>query len=255
MYRYFMEISYRGTAYHGWQVQPDASSIQGLITHALSVLMRREIALTGAGRTDAGVHARQTFAHFDLPEPVASLPDLVYRLNAFLPGDILIKDIFPVRENAHARYDAVSRSYEYRVYLGKNPFGTGLEWQWRGAEPDTGRMNAAAALLPGYSDFKAFSRSHTDVKTYICKLTDSRWVREGNRLTYYVTADRFLRNMVRAITGTLWDTGLGKIDLERFKAIVESRDRRLAGPSAPAAGLYLSRVEYDWNKIRLPAGN
>ncbi|WP_224483493.1 tRNA pseudouridine(38-40) synthase TruA [Robertkochia aurantiaca] len=240
--RYFAELSYRGTAYHGWQVQPKDVSVQEIIEKALSTLLRTDISITGAGRTDAGVHARQMYAHFDLETP-PDLSDLVYRLNAFLPADIAIHEIYRVHDEAHARFDAVSRSYEYHIISRKDPFAIDQAWYHR-QETDVKKMNQAAALLLQYEDFECFSRSKTDVKTYICKVSRAEWEVTGNRLVFHISADRFLRNMVRAVVGTLMEIGTGRMEVSELHRIIESRDRREAGASVPAHGLYLTKVEY-----------
>lgn len=207
-----------------------------------STLLRQPVELVGAGRTDTGVHAKEMFAHFDL-EVIDDIPDLTRRLNAFLPEDIAIRDIFPVSKEAHARFSAISRSYEYSIVQVKDPFLTDMAHYTR-QNYDIDLMNRAAELLLGKQDFKAFSRSNTDVKTFICHVQEAVWERKDQQLVFYITADRFLRNMVRAVVGTLLDVGLGKLSPEDVKSIIKSRDRRLAGVSVPAKGLSLVRVQY-----------
>lgn len=240
--RYFIEIAYNGANYSGWQRQPDALSVQEVLEKALSLLLRTDVSVMGAGRTDAGVHAKQLFAHFDVPE-IEDRESLVFRLNAFLPKDIAVKSIHQVRENAHARFDATARRYEYIITLGKDPFSQGLAHQLH-LEPAVGAMNQAARALLEYNDFQCFSRSRTDVKTYHCKIEMAQWQRQGQTLVFTIQADRFLRNMVRAVVGTLLDIGFGKTTLNEFHAILKSKDRGRAGASAPAHGLYLVAVTY-----------
>ncbi|MBT8316535.1 MAG: tRNA pseudouridine(38-40) synthase TruA [Lutibacter sp.] len=241
--RYFIELSYKGTFYHGWQAQPKAISIQESLNKALTTIFRKTIDVVGAGRTDAGVHAEQLFAHVDVSEDFDK-NDLVYKLNSLLPSDIVIQNIFATSDKAHARFDATSRSYEYRIFLGRNPFLIDTTWQLINKKLNVDKMNEAAQILLTYTDFKSFSKTKTDVKTYNCDVRKAVWVQSGGLLTFYITADRFLRNMVRAIVGTLLDVGLEKITLEKFREIIESRERCNAGTSAPAKGLFLTQVTY-----------
>ncbi len=241
--RYFIELSYQGTAYHGWQVQPNASSVQEKLNEALSTLLRESINIVGAGRTDAGVHAEQMFAHFDIDQELDT-QELSQRLNAFLPEDIVVHRVFKVADKTHARFDAISRSYEYRIWLGRNPFTTHTTWQLYNQELDLESMNAAAAVLKAFTDFQCFSKSKTDVKTYNCSITRAEWKQEGESLIFYISADRFLRNMVRAIVGTLIDVGAGKLTTEDLIDIINSKDRSKAGFSVPAQGLFLTEVLY-----------
>ena len=240
--RYFIEFSYVGKQYHGWQNQPNAISVQQVLENALSKLLRQTVALVGAGRTDAGVHAKQMFAHFDF-EPMADTDDIVYRLNAFLPYDIAVQSIFEVAAGAHARFDAVERAYEYWVVQKKNPFYA--ESAHYVKHPlDVKKMNRAAAQLLEYDDFECFSKSNTDVKTYLCNIKKAEWIEHNGVLVFTIVADRFLRNMVRAIVGTLLDVGTGKNSVEDVNTIIKSGDRSNAGPSVPAKGLYLTQVLY-----------
>lgn len=240
--RYFIEFSYVGKQYHGWQNQPNAISVQQVLENALSKLLRQTVALVGAGRTDAGVHAKQMFAHFDF-EPMADTDDIVYRLNAFLPYDIAVQSIFEVEAGAHARFDAVERAYEYWVVQKKNPFYA--ESAHYVKHPlDVKKMNKAAAQLLEYDDFECFSKSNTDVKTYLCNIKKAEWIEHNGVLVFTIVADRFLRNMVRAIVGTLLDVGTGKNSVEDVNTIIKSGDRSNAGPSVPAKGLYLTQVLY-----------
>ncbi len=239
--RYFLELAYNGKAYHGWQNQPDAVSVQEVIEKALSTLLRKEITIVGAGRTDAGVHAKQMFAHFDYDEQLDS--NLVFRLNSFLPKDIAIYDIFEVNEEAHTRFDATARTYEYWVTTRKDPFSMENAYLIH-QRVDVEAMNEAAKVLFEYRDFKCFSKSNTDVRTYNCVIMKAEWEQRGRQLIFTVKADRFLRNMVRAIVGTLLEVGLGKSNIENVKKIIESKDRSNAGTSVPAHGLYLTEVTY-----------
>lgn len=241
--RYFLELSYDGTNYHGWQIQPNAISIQEKINEGLSVLLQSEIMIMGAGRTDTGVHASQMFAHFDTDKDF-EVDKLLHRVNSILPEDIAIDKMFLVSDDAHSRFDATSRSYEYRIYLGRNPFLINSTWQLYTKKLDVPRMNQAAEFLLNYRDFKCFSKSKTDVKTNNCVITNALWKQEGNLLVFHISADRFLRNMVRAIVGTLVDIGLHKSTVENFKKIIESKDRTKAGFSVPAKGLFLTHIEY-----------
>lgn len=242
--RYFIELSYNGKNYHGWQIQPNAISVQEEIQLALSTLLRNQIIIVGAGRTDTGVHAIQMFAHFDFDKEF-NCENLTNRLNAFLNDAIKIKTIFKVKNETHARFDAKNRSYEYRIYLGRNPFLLDTTWQIYQQKIDVDKMNKAAAILLNYTNFKCFSKSKTDVHTYDCSITNAEWIRIENILTFHISANRFLRNMVRAIVGTLYNVGIGKTEVEDIKKIIESQDRGLAGTSVPAKGLFLTKIVYD----------
>ena len=239
--RYFLSLSYFGEAYHGWQRQPNAVTVQEVIEQALSTLLRSPITVVGAGRTDTGVHARELFAHFDTD---TGLPDdLVHRLNRFLPEDIAVNGLNQVPEDAHARFSAVARTYEYQIVKKKDPFYRDRAHLL--TRPlNVNAMNEAAEVLMSYEDFECFSKSNTDVNTFNCHITAAYWKEEKDLLVFHITADRFLRNMVRAIVGTLLDVGMGKLALEDVKAIIKSRNRSEAGVSVPAKGLYLTRVEY-----------
>ena len=240
--RYFLELSYNGKAYHGWQNQPNAVSVQEVVENALSKLLNTEIKIVGAGRTDAGVHAKQMFAHFDSDIKIEN-NDLKYKLNAFLPKDIAVYNIFQVQKDAHARFDALSRTYLYRVALEKDAFNFDSAYFMK--KPlNLELMNQAANVLLGHKDFQCFSKTNTDVKTYYCDVKIAKWEQIENELHFIITADRFLRNMVRAIVGTLIDVGLGKISIDNLKAILASKDRGQAGYSVPAHGLYLTRIDY-----------
>ena len=243
--RYFLELAYNGKEYHGWQKQPNAVSVQEVVEKALCTLLQEEIEIVGAGRTDAGVHARQLFAHCDIT--TVQEEELVYKLNSLLPRDIVVNGLYRMKPEAHARFDAMSRSYEYHLIQQKDPFAFDMAYLVK-RELDLRLMNKAAEILLEYEDFKCFSRSRTDVKSYKCKITSAFWEHKNNRLIFYITADRFLRNMVRAILGTLLDVGIGKTEVEKLHDIIESKNRSEAGASAPAHGLYLTQIEYP-NKI------
>jgi tRNA pseudouridine38-40 synthase len=240
--RYFFEIAYNGTHYAGWQRQPNAVGVQQVVEDALSKLLRSTIEIVGSGRTDTGVHCEQQFFHADVQEEVdAGL--LKAKLNAFLPKDISIASIKKVNADAHARYSALERSYQYRITLNKNPFLDGLALHY--FKPiDAGTLNKASALLTGLHDFESFSKVHTDVKNFNCDVKTAHWQQHGNLLTFYITANRFLRGMVRALVGTQLDVGSGKITVEEFRKIIEQKDRKKAGMNAEPHGLYLTSVKY-----------
>lgn len=240
--RYFIELSYNGKNYHGWQIQPDAISVQEKINNALSTVYQKDIQIVGAGRTDTGVHASQMFAHFDIDKLVDD--NLEFKLNSILPNDIFIKAIFLVDDEKHARFDALSRSYEYKIWLGRNPFLLDFSWQIHSQKPNVTLMNEAAKLLLDYEDFESFSKVKTNVHTFNCNVTEAFWVQKDNQLTFHISANRFLRNMVRAIVGTLLDVGLDKISISDFKNIIESKNRSNAGLSVPAKGLFLTQIKY-----------
>ncbi len=242
--RYFIEFAYNGKNYHGWQYQPHSVSVQETLNKALSTLLRKEIDVTGAGRTDTGVHAKQMYAHFDTEDALDS-NYLSQKLNSFLPKDIVVYRLIPLHDDAHARFDAVSRTYEYHIHTFKDAFIN--EGSWYHFHPlDVDAMGEAAKILFEYTDFKCFSKTHTDVRTYNCDIKEAFWKQEGSHLVFTITADRFLRNMVRAIVGTLVNVGLGKITVTDFRNIIESRDRNRAGFSVPAHGLYLTKVIYPY---------
>ena len=244
--RYFIELSYDGTAYCGWQVQPNGESVQGCIQRALSMLLREEVSITGAGRTDAGVHAAMMVAHVDIPADLSpeATNQLVYRLNGILPHDIAIHRIYPVPDDMHARFSALARTYYYYVHTRKSPFLRDRSWRLVHA-PDFEAMNRAAATLLEYEDFTSFSKVNTDTKTNICHVRSARWVQLADyEWRFEITADRFLRNMVRAIVGTLMEVGRGQLSLEGFRQVIERKDRSAAGDSVPARGLFLQEVKY-----------
>lgn len=259
--RYFIELAYDGTGYHGWQVQKNAVSVQQMLNKALSTVLRSDVETTGCGRTDIGVHAREFFAHFDL-QSIAdrSLPvvnssksmdyglwsmDKTRSINAVLPRDIAVKRIIPVHPDAHARFDAALRSYEYHVHFEKDPFKINHSWELRD-KPDIALMNTAAKIIMEYTDFSCFSKSNTQTFTNNCKISRAEWVYEDKCLVFRISADRFLRNMVRAIVGTLMLVGRKEIAPDDVRKIVESKNRSNAGTSVPACGLYLTEVQYPY---------
>ncbi|WP_033956718.1 tRNA pseudouridine(38-40) synthase TruA [Psychroserpens jangbogonensis] len=239
--RYFIELSYNGKAYHGWQIQPNAISVQEVLDNALSKLLRSKISVMGAGRTDAGVHASQMFAHFDTDSLVED--KLLFKLNSFLPNDIAIHNIFQVKDEAHARFDASSRTYIYKVSQQKNVFNSDFAFSHH-KHLDLKAMNEACEILLKYNDFQCFSKVHTDVKTYNCNIMFSQWECKDDQLFFTIKADRFLRNMVRAIVGTMINIGIGKMNVEDLHNIIKSKNRGEAGFSVPAHGLYLTKIEY-----------
>lgn len=243
--RYFIRFAYDGTAFHGSQRQPNGVTVQETMERALAMIFREEVSLTFAGRTDAGVHAREMYAHFDVSENgKVKVENLIFRLNGILPDSIAVYDIYHVTDNAHARFDAVRRTYEYHVIDHKDPFI--LPYSTRLRTPlNYEAMNEAAQCLIGRQDFASFCRTHTDVKTTICDLTQAEW-RElgGGHAVFTICADRFLRNMVRAVVGTLFLVGQGKMTKEQFAEVICQQNRCSAGDSAPAQGLYLTHIEY-----------
>ena len=264
MGRYFIHLAYNGMNYNGWQTQPGLPTVQQTLEGALTTLLRAKIAVVGCGRTDTGVHASDFYAHFDA-EGAVDCGQLVFKLNNLLPPDIAIFDIFPVADNAHARFDATARTYQYHVSDRRLPFRQGQYCRIY-YRPDLERMNEAARVLMEYEDFTSFAKLHTQVKTNICHLSDARWdfvpitqlpapqvcdQRGANSalITDYewvftIRSNRFLRNMVRSVTGTLLDVGRGKLSIEGLREIIEKKDRCAAGVSMPAAGLFLTKVEY-----------
>ena len=244
--RYFIELGYKGTNYHGWQYQPDADSVQETLNKALSLLLKTDIDIVGAGRTDTGVHAKQMFAHFDF-ETEIDTQQLVHKLNSFLPKDIVIFNILKVANEAHARFDATKRTYEYYIHMTKDAFKNEESYQFQTAL-NIDKMNEACQILFKHNDFECFSKVNTDVKTFNCAIFEAHWMQDGNKLVFTIAADRFLRNMVRAIVGTMINIGTGKISLDDFEAIIDSKDRSQAGFSVPAHGLYLTKIEYEYLK-------
>lgn len=245
--RFFIQISYNGLAYHGWQQQTNANSIQQEINLALSTILNKKIKVTGAGRTDSGVHAMQMFAHFDCDIDF-QVTNIIFKLNNFLPDDIAVNDMFKVRDNANSRFDAVSRIYEYHIINSKNPFIPNAYLFQR--DLDLVAMNDACHHLIGLKDFSSFSKAKTQTFTNNCNVSFAKWVLKDKELIFTIQADRFLRNMVRAIVGTLLDVGIGKIEPDEIAEIILAKDRCRSGVSAPAKALFLVEVRYP-DKIRL----
>jgi tRNA pseudouridine38-40 synthase len=240
-----MRLAYHGKHYHGWQIQPNAETIQGLINHALSLLLSEAINVVGAGRTDTGVHARVFYAHFDYHKDLDSdaCNQLQFKLNNFLPNDIAVYEIFAVHPKAHARFDALSRTYKYYVALSKDPFACDTSYFYFG-NLDVKRMNEAAGILFSYSDFTSFAKVNTDTKTNLCDIHTAEWREEKGKLVFTIKANRFLRNMVRAVVGTLLDIGQHKLSVLDMHRIIQHNDRSAAGFSVPARGLFLHDIEY-----------
>lgn len=241
--RYFITLSYDGTAYHGWQIQPHSPSVQEELQKALSTLLRKSVEVVGAGRTDTGVHARKMVAHFDTDTEV-DCTQLVYKLNKLLPRDMAVQQVEPVADDMHARFSAKSRTYHYYVHLAKDPFLRSYSWQVYG-NPDFGLMDLAARVLMEYRDFTSFSKTNTDTKTNDCTITEAHWDKIGEgRWRFTITANRFLRNMVRAIVGTLMEVGRSRMTIEQLRRVVEAKDRCRAGDSVPGNALFLVEVKY-----------
>jgi tRNA pseudouridine38-40 synthase len=242
--RYFIHLAYNGTSYHGWQYQPNAASVQEVLNKALSVMLNSDISIMGAGRTDTGVHASQMYAHFDSATMIDG-KQLTHKLNSYLPKDIVVYAVFTVHEQAHARFDAVKRTYEYHISTFKNPFLQNLSWYYH--QPlDIQAMNEGSKLLFNHTNFQCFSKVNTDVNTFDCTIYEAHWKRQGETIIFTISANRFLRNMVRSIVGTLINIGLHKITVADFNAIIESENRDNAGFSVPAHGLYLTTIEYPY---------
>jgi tRNA pseudouridine38-40 synthase len=263
--RYFIELSFDGTNYHGWQIQKNALTVQEVLNEKLSVILREPIETTGCGRTDTGVHAKEFFAHFDVvdsswfmvhsnkgDEAAMNYParagstmnsNVLRSINSVLPDDIAVKRIFPVAADTHARFGATLRTYEYHIHFNKDPFKKGYSWELRD-EPDLELMNKAAKIIMEYTDFSCFSQSNTQVKTNICKISKAEWTVEDDGIVFTISADRFLRNMVRAIVGTLMIVGKKEIEPEAVRDIIKSKNRSNAGMSVPACGLYLTKINY-----------
>ena len=253
--RYFIEIAYNGTAYHGWQVQPNALTVQECLDKALGIYFRQPVSSLGCGRTDAGVHAKEFYAHFDLEQKEADDQTVkpldpgnaVTGINSLLPYDISVKRIFKVADHAHARFDATERAYEYYIHFHKDPFKLDRSWLFKGSL-NVAAMNEAAGKLTDYTDFSCFSKSNTQTFTNNCKVSEASFKEADDALVFTIKADRFLRNMVRAIVGTLVRIGKNEINQDQFKEIIESKNRSSAGQSVPACGLYLTRVIYPYVK-------
>ena len=242
--RYFIKLAYNGTHYHGWQCQPNASSVQETLNKAVSVILNSEINLMGAGRTDTGVHATEMYAHFDFEKPF-DLKSIVHKLNSYLPKDIVVYAVIPVPDEAHARFDATKRTYEYHINSFKDAFLQDGSWYFH-KKLDLDSMNEASKLLFNHTDFQCFSKVNTDVNTFDCTIFEAYWQQKDNQIVFTISANRFLRNMVRAIVGTLVNVGLHKINLDDFNEIIKSKNREKAGFSVPAHGLYLTKIEYDY---------
>jgi tRNA pseudouridine38-40 synthase len=242
MQRYFVQLCYKGTRYHGWQFQPNALSVQEVIEKAFSIILQEKTEVTGAGRTDTGVHASFFIMHFD-SESIQIEDRLISKLNSVLPPDIAINSIRKVPVEAHARFSALSRTYEYYIHQKKDPFLSETSFYFR-RKLDITMMNEASQILYQVSDFTSFSKLHSDVKTNICKVFYAQWEQKDEKIVFTVKADRFLRNMVRALVGTLIEVGTGKISLEEFNKIIHLKDRKAAGVSVPATGLFLTDIEY-----------
>ncbi len=242
--RYFIHLAFKGTNYHGWQVQPNAVSVQQTLNEALSVILKEEINVIGAGRTDAGVHASSFYGHFDISKQTQpDLNHLVFKLNCYLPRDIAIFNIFPVESTNHSRFDATARTYKYFISTGKDPFNTETSY-YLFKKVNVEKMNEACSFLFNYKDFTSFSKRSTETKTNLCDIYKAEWIQKGDRLTFKIEANRFLRNMVRAIVGTMIATGEGKLSTDDFKHIIEGKDRTMAGYSIPANGLFLTDIQY-----------
>ena len=244
MSRYFLEVSYKGTNYSGFQVQKNANSIQAEIERAIQLLQKQKIELTGSSRTDAGVHAIQNFFHFDFDGELSA--HFLYKMNAILPGDIVVQNLIPVMAEAHCRFDALSREYKYFIYRHKNPFLAERAFYFP-YKLNLDLMQEAAAMIRAYNDFTSFSKRNTQVKTFNCRIVESKWEWEGESLEFYVKADRFLRGMVRALVATMLKIGRGKMTIAEFKNLIEEKDCSKASFAAPSHGLFLVRVNYPEN--------
>lgn len=241
--RYFVTFSYDGARYHGWQIQPNGDSVQARLQEALSTLLRQEIGVTGAGRTDAGVHARMMVAHFDCDSEL-DCPQLAYKLNRLLPYDIAVEKVEPVGDEMHARFSATSRTYHYYIHTVKDPFQRAYSCELH-YPLDFAKMNEAGQLLTGYDDFGAFCKAGADVKTTLCRVTEARWIQTSPSTWYFrITANRFLRNMVRAVVGTMIDVGRRRLSLDEFCKVIEGKRRTEAGESMPANALFLENITY-----------
>lgn len=242
--RYFLELAYKGTEYHGWQVQPNAVTVQALLDDALNKAIRNEnIHIVGAGRTDTGVHASYFVAHIDVLTRIDDTVKFVNKLNSILPNDIVVYTVKVVADDTHSRFSAVERTYRYYLQVGRNPFHLDLVCQLF-SDYDFEKMNEAASILLEFKDFTSFSKLHTDVKTNNCKVSHAQWTQNGDRWIFTIAADRFLRNMVRAIVGTLLEVGRGRMSVDDFRKVIELKDRGAAGASAPPQGLFLTDIVY-----------
>lgn len=245
MKRYFIHLAYNGSNYHGWQRQNNAHSVQAELEKCLSLKLRTTVDIMGCGRTDTGVHARNFYAHFDTETPIVNeqIPNLIDELNRFLPQDIVIYNIWEVSAEAHARFDAIERTYHYHIHHQKMVFGNELSY-FVYVEPQLELMNQAAAILLEYNDFTSFAKLHSQTKTNLCTIKSAVWKKHDSKLVFEITADRFLRNMVRAIVGSLLEVGQERRSLEQFRQLIESRDRNAAGFSVPAQALFLDEILY-----------
>lgn len=244
--RYFLQLAYDGSNYHGWQIQPNAISVQEVLDKALTALCGEPVYSLGCGRTDAGVHASDFYAHFDTQKELT--PELITNLNGILPKDIAAKRFIPVADDAHARFDAISRSYEYHMHFNKDPFKLGKSYYFNfSRKPDWQLMNIGAKIIMEYEDFACFSKANTDNFTTLCNITEAYWQQhDEHSISFHISANRFLRNMVRAIVGTLIDFGTGKINEEDLRHIILNKNRSLAGTSVPGNGLYLTKIIYPY---------
>ncbi|MCT4614287.1 MAG: tRNA pseudouridine(38-40) synthase TruA [Marinifilaceae bacterium] len=248
MQRYFIRCAYKGTNYHGWQIQPNAISVQEVINNALSVLLNTKTNCVGCGRTDTGVHALDFMLHFDT-DVEFDIEKFKIRINRFLPQDISVFEIMKVRNDYHTRFDAISRAYIYKISTIKHAFRQDTHWTTH-YDLNIEQMNEACKILFEYIDFTSFSKLHTDTKTNNCKIMEAKWEQKSDEILFLIKADRFLRNMVRAIVGTMVELGRGKIDLNEFRQIIESKNRCKAGVSVPSQGLYLSEIKYDEQELK-----
>ena len=242
MFRYFLDISYKGTNYHGWQKQKNANSVQQEIEKGLSTMFQSKVGIMGSGRTDTGVHARQQIAHFDSSVQL-DVSNLVFKLNRILPNDIVVKAALHVHSEAHARFDANLRSYQYFIHQNRDPFKEGVSYYF--SKPlDIEKMNRASKMLIGEQDFQSFSKVKTEVNNFICNIKTAEWILQNDSLVFCVTANRFLRGMIRALVGTLLEVGQEKMSIEEFQEVIKIKDRTKAGRAVPAEGLFLTNVEY-----------
>ncbi len=246
--RYLLELSFNGSNYHGWQIQPNSISVQETIEKCLSTILKEKISIVGAGRTDTGVHASYFCAHFDCINSIPDNSDFIYKSNSLLPGDISIKNLHKVKDDFHARFDALSRTYQYKLNTSKNPFLVHSSYYLK-KDIDFNKMNLAAIKLYNYQDFKCFSKSNSDVHTFNCIITNARWTFNENYWVFEISSNRFLRNMVRAIVGTLIEIGEGKHEINHIDLVIKSKNREKAGYSVPAQGLYLTNIIYPKNSV------
>jgi len=243
--RYFIKLAYNGTNYHGWQIQENAHTVQAEINEKLSLILGKEINVVGCGRTDTGVHAREFYAHLEIEKLKLKLSDLTFKLDRFLPGDIVIQKIFKVAPDLHSRFSAIDRTYKYYITKVKDPFLLNQSYFYHGPL-NIEAMKTSCQYLFQFTDFTSFSKLHTQTNTNLCSIKKAEWEADGDVLIFTITADRFLRNMVRAIVGTMMEIGKGKISEKEMKSIIEAKDRSKAGYSVPAEGLFLEKVNYDF---------